>query len=126
MKRGASIMALGLLGAVPSHAQAAPGDMTVAEFLPRADTLNAKGVMAIFSHDLRPLVAEVEAGMTGYRARLQTEKAAGHPSSCPPPKVAMTSEDILKQMHSYPAAAQATTTVSAAIADFMIKRFPCR
>lgn len=116
----------GVAGAVlPDQARAAPGDMTLATFLPRAEKLNAKGMMAVFSSDLKPLIAEVEAGFKAYRARLAVEKKAGHPSSCPPARASLSSDDILNQMRSYPPSARATTTVTTAAGDLFIKRYPC-
>ena len=109
----------------PLPALAAPGDMPIATFLPRAERLQASGVTAVFASDFNTLMGEVQAAAKAYHTRLLAERAAGHPSSCPPKEVRFSTEDIMGHMKTYPPATQPTTTVKAAMADLFIKRYPC-
>lgn len=115
-----------LLAAAPALAN--PGEMSVATFLAKADALRAKGPAALFSGDMKVLKSEGEAAGAAYRARLAAERAAGRPSSCPPPggKARMSSDQLLNHLRSYPAPARGGTTMKAAMADYFIKTYPCR
>ncbi|MFO1255595.1 MAG: hypothetical protein U1E37_07975 [Sphingomonadaceae bacterium] len=123
MRKIAAMLALALL---PAGLLAAPGDMNVATFLAKADALKAKGAMAMFSSDIGLLRTEGQAAGEAYRARLAKERAAGRPSSCPPQGVKVNSNDVLAHLRTYPAAARGAISMKQAMADFFIKRFPCR
>jgi hypothetical protein len=118
---------LGLIAAftLSSSALAAPGDMNVATFLGKADALKAKGMAAMFSSDLKVLMTEAKGAGLAYRAILAQERAAGRPSSCPPDKAAINSEQLLAHLKAYPAAARQSITLRAAMADLFRKTFPC-
>lgn len=106
-------------------AQAAPGDMTVATFLAKANALKARGPLALFSSDFKLLQKEGQAGGMAYRAQLQEERKAGKPSSCPPTPSKIDSEQVMAQMNSYPDAMRGRITVRQAMADLFRKKFPC-
>ncbi|WP_068070706.1 hypothetical protein [Novosphingobium lentum] len=114
-----------VIGVVSAPAYGAAGDMSVAAFMAKAAALNAKGPMALFSGDYSLLKAEAAGGAQAYRAQLRGELAAGHPSSCPPPRAPFTSDDILGQMRSYPVAVRDHTSVRAAITELFRKTYPC-
>ena len=122
------LMALALVGglALPSALLAAPGDMSVAVFLAKADALKAKGPLALFSSDLPLLKAEGKAGGDAYRARLIRERAEGKPSSCPPEGAKIDSDELLAFLRTYPAKARPRLTIRQGVADYFIKKFPCR
>lgn len=104
----------------------ASGDMSVATFLAKADALKAKGLGALGSPDIKLLRKEAEAGGAIYRARLQSDKAAGKPPhSCPPKKASTNSDQFLSHLRSYPAATRPKTTITTAVFDLMKKRYPC-
>lgn len=108
---------------------AAPGDMDVATFLAKAEKLEKKGALALFSGDLKTLKREVEAAGEAYRARLASERSAGTAQhSCPPPKgkANMKSDDFMAHLRTYPSARRNTLSVKAAFADLMKQRYPCR
>ena len=115
-----------LAGLMAGTAQAATGDMSVAVFLAKADALKAKGLMAIGSSDIGLLKAEGQAAGQAYRARLQAERSAGKPSSCPPKGAKVNSNQLLAHLRSYPEAARARTDMRTAMADFFIKTYPCK
>lgn len=110
--------------AVP--AAAAPGDMSVAAFLTRADALKAKGAMALFSPDIKLLKAEGMAAGAAYRSRLGQERAAGKPSSCPPANAKVNSDSLLGFLRGYPEPVRPRTTMKVAMADYFIRTWPCR
>lgn len=105
---------------------AAPGDMSVATFLAKADALKAQGAGALFSSDVGVLRGEGKAAGEHYKARLQREKAQGRPSSCPPPGVKVNSDDLLAFLRTYPAAVRPKVSMKQAMADYFIKKYPCR
>ncbi len=122
----AVITGCGLLLATP--ALATPGEMSVATFLAKAEALRAKGPAALFSGDMKVLKTEGEAAGAAYRARLAAERAAGKPSSCPPPggKARISSDQLLTHLRAYPAPARGGTTLKTAMAEYFIKTYPCR
>lgn len=102
-----------------------PGTMPVAVFLAKAEALRAKGAMALFSSDVGLLKAELNGSALGVRKQIKAQAAAGKPSACPPDRAALTLDDILMQMRSYPVDARARIPVFQAVEDLIHKRFPC-
>ena len=115
-----------MLTAAPP-ALAAPGDMNAAAFLQRAEALQARGVMAAFSGDVKVLMAEGQAAGANYRARLRADAAAGRaPHSCPPERARMNSNQVLAHLRAYPPQQRQGITMNQAMADLFVKTFPCR
>ena len=127
----ASICALALAAslAVPLAAvSSAPGDMSVAAFLPKAEALKKKGMMAMFSSDLKVLKAEAEGAASHYRAALAADRKAGRtPHSCPPPKgkASIGADAMMDHLRSYPASRRGSVSMKTAFADLMKKKYPC-
>jgi hypothetical protein len=120
LRRGAFAIA-GLLALSPAAVQA----MTVAEFLGKADALEARGMMAMFSSDIGLLKAEIKSASVAYRA----DVAAGKPPrSCPPPigTVKTSSDELLAAFRTVPTTERTKLSVRAAFANYMAKRFPCK
>lgn len=126
MKRVAAAVGLSLLFTGPALANS--GEMSVATFLSKAEALKAKGAMALFSGDVKVLKSEGTAAGMAYKARLEAERTAGKPSSCPPPagKAAMSADQLLSHLRLYPAEVRPRTTMKTAMADYFIKTYPCR
>lgn len=122
MKRLVATVSLALVAA---PAFAVPGDMSVATFLAKADALRAKGAFALLSPDINLLRSEGTAAGQAYRAQLARERADGRPSSCPPKGAKIGSDQLIGHLRTYPAAARPRTTMRVAMADFVIKTFPC-
>ncbi len=118
--------ALALSAPLSAPLSAAPGDMSVATFLAKVDALKARGLGALFSSDISLLKSEATAAGMGYRGRLRQEKAAGHPSSCPPTPAKVGQDMWLNQLNSYPVAARGGISLHRAMADMFIKNWPCR
>ena len=124
--RVSSMALLVAAGLLASPAIAAPGDMTVATFLAKADALRAKGAMALFSSDMGVLKSEGMAAGMAYRDRLRAEKAQGKPSSCPPQGTKVDSNDLIAHLRAYDPAARPTKSRKVALADYFIKKYPCK
>lgn len=109
-----------------SPAISAAGDMKVETFLAKADALKAKGVLALASSDIGVLKAEGKAAGEVYRARIKSDKAKKlPPHSCPPPKAALKSDDLLAHFRTYSATQRKQISVNTAFAEMMKKRYPC-
>jgi hypothetical protein len=123
MYRKAAIALSFSLIAIP--ALAAGGDMKVDMFLAKADALKAKGIMALGSPDIGLLRSEGQAAGQAYRQRLQAERAAGKPSSCPPKGGKVGTDQLMAHLRTYPVAVRSSTTMKTAMAEFFIKTYPC-
>ncbi|MES2443644.1 MAG: hypothetical protein V4574_12505 [Pseudomonadota bacterium] len=111
-----------LCAAVPAQA------MTVAEFLAKAHALQARGLLAIGSPDIKLLQDEVEGIRTAYRADLARAAAAHRPPhSCPPPQgqSRMSSSEFIAELERIPAARRGISMRTAFYA-IMKRRYPCR
>ena len=105
---------------------AAPGDMSVAAFLAKADNLKAKGFLALGSSDIALLQSEAKAAGAAYRQRLKSDRAQKRaPHSCPPAKTGVKSDELIAHLRTYPASARSSISLTTAISDLMKKRFPC-
>jgi hypothetical protein len=94
--------------------------MSAAEFLAKADALKAKGMMAMFSSDLRLLKSDFTAGAKAWRQQ------AHKPNACPPAAVKLNPDEIYGLLAAVPPAQRATTTSRDAIVTGLNRRYPCR
>ncbi len=115
----------GLIGLAGLLLLAAPASaMPVSEFLAKADALKAKGMMAIFSSDMKVLQAEVGSGTAAWRAQVAPPGRA--PNACPPAgKQKLSVDDILGMMNAVPSAQRAATSAADALIAGLNRRFPC-
>ncbi len=120
------ILTLGACLALAAPVFAAPGDMNVSTFLAKADALKAKGATALFSSDLKLLRTEGQAAGAAYRVRLDGERAAGRPSSCPPKGTKVKSDKLLEFLRTYPENVRPRVSMKQAMADYFIRTYPCR
>lgn len=123
-KRMAGAMMMAVL-ALPMAAQA-QGLMTLDTFLEKADRLEARGPLALFSSDFRLLKGEVDEAFDAYKERLHADREAGRtPHSCPPAGDSVNSDQLLEHFRSYPESRRPNVTVRTAIRDMMARRYPC-
>ena len=116
-----SIIAMSLTALAATSASAMP----VADFLGKAQTLKAKGMMALFSSDLGLLKGETTAGFKAWRA--QVAPPGRKPNACPPPGPQRTnSDEILAMLEAVPPADRTKTSVASALTAGLNRRFPCR
>ena len=115
----AMLLALAPLSALQAQA------MPVSQFLAKADTLQKKGAMALFSSDFRLLKREIQTSGKQLRAeQLAATKAGRKPATCMPQKAAMNSSELLAHFRSVPPE-QRNIPVKTALAGLMRKKYPC-
>ena len=118
------IMLAALLAAMPI---AAADAMNVAIFLQKADVLEKKGMMAVFSSDFKALKGEVEGASGQLRAeRLAAQKAGRTPAFCPPAKGgSLNPKELLAHMRAIPAAQRSQTEVKDGLRSLLARKYPC-
>lgn len=101
--------------------------MPVSTFLTKAEVLQKKGPMAVFSKDLKLLMNQVTTDAGELKAANQAAVAAGKQKAyCAPAKgVKLTNSDILHAMRAVPPAQRAATSTRDALRSYFAKRFPC-
>lgn len=121
MRKIVLTLVLGLGTAAPVQAA-----MTLAEFLPKANRLHAKGAMAVFSSDLKPVMTEMRAVGRDLKAESERRKAANLPRrSCPPEGTKLDSGELLAMLNAIPPADRGMS-VKDGLLRVMAARFPCR
>lgn len=115
-------------GALALVTESAASAMPVATFLAKADTLQKKGPLALFSSDLKLLTNQVKGDAAAIRAERLAAKAAGRPPAfCPTEAGAkLTDKDVLSAMQAVPVARRTSTSTIEALKAFMVRRYPCR
>lgn len=103
---------------------AAPA-MPVSAFLEKADRLEKKGPLALFSGDLKFLMNQVKGDFASLRAERLAAKSAGRPAWCPPEKVALNDKDVMAAMRAVPTAERARTDTRGALRAMLVRKFPC-
>ena len=122
--RAAWVVAAAVLAGWGAAAQAMP----LPVFLDKADALQRKGMLAVFSSDLSLLKSEVKAATEALRAERLAAKQAGRPQAyCPTVDGAsIDSEKLLAALRQIPPAQRAHMNVKDGMRVFLARRFPCR
>ncbi len=103
------------------HAQSMP----ISTFLAKADALQKKGAMALFSSDVGLLKKEIQYSGKALRAQqVAAKKAGGKPVYCMPAKATVSSGELLTHLRSLPPA-QRSQPIQAGVASLMRKKYPC-
>jgi len=102
--------------------------MNVATFLAKADALEKKGMMALFSSDYKALKAEAEAAGGQLRAeRLAAQKAGRKPAYCPTTKPDMVSaKELLAHLRAIPPAQRVRIQLKDGMRSLLARKYPCR
>ncbi len=117
---------LPVLLAAPLLLAMAPGDMSVAAFLARADSIARLGPLALATPQGNQLKGEVVAAGKRYKARIDADRRAGRKTtSCPPESGTLTPDQWLAHLRSYPTPARKTVSINMAFDALMKKRYPC-
>lgn len=104
----------------------APGEMSVAAFLARADAVMRFGPLALATPEAHRLKGEVVATAKRYKARIDAARRAGRrTTSCPPESGTLTPQEWLAHLRSYPARVRPKLSLRAAFDALMKKRYPC-
>ena len=100
--------------------------MTVDQFLARVNALKAKGLLAMFSSDIRVLKAEVDDANAAWQADKNARRAAGKPPlNCAPPGASLSRDEFLAALAEL-SPAQRAMSMREGFAYVAIAKFPCR
>ena len=113
-----------MLAATPLASASA---MPVSTFLAKAEALQKKGPLAIFSKDLKLLKSEITADAAQIRAERLAAQAAGRRTAfCPPAGgVKLSDKDVLDAMTAVPPVQRARTDTREALRAYLARRHPC-
>ena len=100
--------------------------MPVNDFIAKADALEAKGMMAMFSGDLKTLTAAIKSDANALKAEREAAKAANRtPAYCPPGPVKMGSKEIFQAMRAVPPQDRPRTDTRDVLRAHLAKQYPC-
>jgi hypothetical protein len=120
MGRFLLVLALVLVPVTALHA------MTVSAFLQKADVLEKRGVLAMFSSDLRLLKGEIRTAGESLRGERLAAQRAGRPTAyCPPERQSLTADELLAHFRAIPAAQRGRMEVRDALRSLMARKYPC-
>ena len=119
------LFAAGLL-LMPAVASAQ--SMNAQVFHQRATALEKKGMLALFSGDLKALMKEGKAaGAKARQQRLAAVAAGQKPRFCPPDQpVSITSNEFMKRLAAIPQAERSRIDMTEATGRILTQKFPCR
>lgn len=125
MRRVVLRMAAAALVLVPMTAAAA---MPLPVFLGKAEALEKKGPLALFSGDIKVLKEEIQTATLSLRNERLAAKAAGKPQAfCPPAEGGrMGSNELLASFRQIPPAERARMDVREGLKRFLARKYPCR
>jgi hypothetical protein len=121
---------LGLALVLPVAAAAqVRAPMSVQTFLNKVEALKSKGMMAMFSPDVKLIKAEMAIAAAQLQAEKKAREAAGKPPvACPPKtegKTKMGSEEFLAAMRAIPPA-ERRMSLKAGLERVIVTKYPCR
>lgn len=105
--------------AVPAYA------MDAETFYVKAVALKKKGMGAMFSKDLRPMIRHFETAADSVKAENEKARAEGSPLYCAPKKYRLTADQFLTEFGNIPQQRRRKQTVREAWREIVIRRFPC-
>ena len=121
MKFRMLVAAAGLL--FPAAADAMPVDT----FLAKAQSLQSKGMLAVFSGDLKVLLDTIKADAAALRGERESAISSRRtPPYCPPGPVNMDEKEIIGAMQAVPPADRSHTDTRTALRAHLAQRFPCK
>ncbi len=120
-----TLLIAGLAAAALPLTAASAQSMPVSEFLAKADALEKKGAMALFSGDIGKLKAEIVNSGKQLRAEQDAARKAGRkPATCLPEKAKVNSTELLAHFRAL-SPAERGVPVKAAFAGLMRKKYAC-
>lgn len=123
--RGVFLTAAAGLAMIAAAAEAA---MPLPVFLAKADALQKKGPLALFSSDIRVLKDEIQTATLSLRNERLAAKAAGKPQAfCPPAEGGkLGSNELLASLRQIPPAERARMDVREGLKRFLAHKYLCR
>jgi hypothetical protein len=94
-------------------------------FYVKAVALQQKGMKAVFSKDLKPMVRIFKNAADSVKAENEVARAAGNPLLCAPKKYRLTADQFLSEFGKIPQERRRAQTVREAWREIVIRRFPC-
>lgn len=99
--------------------------MTVQEFLTTASHI-PQNPTALLRSDTRRLMSEFRGAVRTVRDEQAAARTAGRrPASCMPDKTSFSVNDILGRFNAIPAPRRAQISVTQALREWMVERYPC-
>lgn len=113
--------------AVLVPAMASAQSMSAEAFFQKAQALQRKGMMAMFSSDVKKLMNEARAAGEAARAqRLATLKAQEKPRYCPPAgSQRLGSDEFMERLGALPRAERIRINMTEAMIRILAGKFPC-
>lgn len=99
--------------------------MDAETFYVKAVALKKKGMGAMFSKDLKPMMRHFETAADAVKAENERARADGDPLFCAPKKYRLTADQFLAEFGRIPQQRRRTQTVREAWREIVIRRFPC-
>ena len=108
-------------------AMASAQSMSAETFFQKAQALQRKGMMAMFSSDVKKLMKEAKAaGETARSQRLAALQAKLKPRYCPPPgSQRIGSDEFMQRLAALPRAERLRIDMTEAMIRIMVAKFPC-
>ena len=102
--------------------------MSAETFFQKAQALQRKGMMAMFSSDVKKLMKEAKAaGETARAERLAAAKANQKPRYCPPAgSQRLGSDEFMQRLGAIPRGDRLRIDMTEAMIRIMASKFPCR
>jgi len=119
-----------LLAAIALWSSPTPG-LSVADVLAKSDSLERKGMLAVFSSDLSEIKAEAKRDIDAFAEAIQAANKAHRPlPACPPQdangwKFTFNTDEVLKFYRSMPPQQRGMSSVQG-FGEFMRIKYPCR
>ena len=114
------ITALAAAAATPAYAT------DVATFLAKVEAVKGKGVMAMFSSDLKLLMGEVGGSMKALKEERLAAVAGGRrPAYCPSGKAELSRQELFAAMEAVPSRARSKVQVKEALRAQLTRKYPC-
>lgn len=116
-----------IVAALIAGASANPACATdVATFLAQVEAVKGKGMMAMFSSDLKQLMREIGGSMKALKEERLRAVAAGHrPAYCPAGKAELSRQELFAAMKAVRAAARPKVQVKDALRRGLARKYRC-
>lgn len=106
---------------------AAGASIDVATFLQKAEALQKRGPLALFSSDYKALKSAAEAAGAELKVERRALASAGKdPLYCPPERATIGSSELLDALRAVPEGQRRVTSLKGAMRAHFIRKWPCR
>ena len=99
--------------------------MDAESFYLKAVALKKKGMKAMFSSDLKPMINVFKSAADSVKAENEKARSAGKALFCAPKKYRLTADQFLNEFGNIPQERRRIQTVRDAWREIVIRRFPC-